>query len=191
MTTDDTTTQTANDDSVVNPEQELALLKAESESLKQELELLQAELEKDKEEAPEALKELAARAQADLQNAKERMEREKRDIRQFALEGTIVKLLPTIDNFQRAFSHLPEDLAEHDWVKGVSAVEKEFMTMLAESGFTKIEVLGKPVDTKYHEVLQMGPGEKDIILQEFEAGYTLNEKVLRPAKVKVGNGEAA
>jgi len=58
------------------------------------------------------LKELAARAQADLQNAKDRMQREGEEIRKYALENTLLSLLPTIDNFQRAFDHLPEELAD-------------------------------------------------------------------------------
>jgi molecular chaperone GrpE len=185
--TDETTTQSE----ALSTE----VLQAEISSLKNELELLRTEnvqlteqLEVKMEQAPESLKELAARAQADLQNAKERMEREARDIRQFALEGTIRKLLPTIDNFKRAFAHLPEDLTQHDWVKGVQAVEQDLMKMLSEAGLQTMETIGKLVDPLAHEVLMAGPGQKDVIIQEFEAGYTLHGKVLRPAKVRVGDG---
>ena len=149
---------------------------------------MKVELEKKVEESPEGLKELAARAQADLQNAKERMEREAVEMRKFALESTIQRLLPTIDNFQRAFAHLPDDIAEHDWVKGVSAVEKDLMKMLEDAGLKKIDAIGQPVDPQRHEVLQAGPGEKDVIIEVFEDGYELSGKVLRPAKVKVGDG---
>ena len=51
--------------------------------------------------------------------------------------------------------------------------------------------IGKTLDTKIHEPITVSPGEKDIIIEEFEKGYLLGEKVLRPAKVKVGNGELA
>ena len=136
----------------------------------------------------ERLKDLAARSQADLQNAKERLEREARDMRTFAVESIIQKLLPTIDNFQRGFQHLPEELSEHDWVKGMQAVEQDFMRLLAESGLKRIESLGQAVDPSKHEVLQAGPGEEGVISEVFEEGYELNGKVIRIARVKVGDG---
>ena len=71
--------------------------------------------------------ELAGRAQADLQNAKDRMQKEGEELRKFALENTLLLLLPTIDNFQRAFEHLPEDLEGNEWVGGVIAIEKDLM----------------------------------------------------------------
>lgn len=182
--TDETTTPTIEDLQAT-----IDLLKAENEGLQKELERMQTELEKKVEQSPEGLKELAARSQADLQNAKERMEREKQNIRQYALESTIMKLLPTIDNFQRAFAHLPEDLQSNEWVKGVESVEREMMTMLTEAGLAKIETLGQPIDPELHETLQAVPGAADTVIGELEAGYTLHGKVLRPAKVQVGNGE--
>ncbi len=135
------------------------------------------------------LKDIAARAQADLQNAKIRMEREAGDLRKFALEGLVFQLLPTVDNFQRAFAHLPEDLAGHEWVKGVQAVEQDLMRILSSAGLKKIESLGATVDPHKHEVLQTGPGKEDTVLEVFEDGYEYQGKILRPAKVKAGNGE--
>ena len=135
------------------------------------------------------LKDLAARAQADLQNAKIRMQREAEDLRKYALEGLVMQLLPTVDNFQRAFAHLPEDLAQHDWAKGVQAVEQDFIRVLTAAGLSKIESMGQAVDPHKHEVLQTENKEKDVITQVFEEGYEYAGKVLRPAKVQVGTGE--
>lgn len=137
----------------------------------------------------DAFKELAARAQADLQNAKGRMEKERSDTRRFAEVGLLAKLLPTIDNLQRAFAHLPDDLKDHEWVKGVQAVEAELMKELESVGLKKIDSLGQAVDPEKHEVLQAGPGKEGKITEVFEEGYELSGKVLRPAKVKVGSGE--
>ena len=134
------------------------------------------------------LKEMAARAQADLQNAKERLERDAAAMRSFAVAGLLTQLLPTLDNLQRAFDHLPEELVEHDWVKGVKAVEEHLMAELASAGLSKVTALGEVVDAEKHEVLQTGPGEQNRITEVFEEGYELNGKVLRPAKVKVGDG---
>jgi len=136
----------------------------------------------------DTLKDIAARAQADLQNAKDRMKREGDDMRKFAAEAFILRLLPTIDNFQRAFSHLPEDLADHEWVRGLQAVEKGFIDELVQVGLKKFESLGEIVDSERHDVLQAGPGEKDVITEVVEEGYELNGKIVRHAKVKVGDG---
>lgn len=150
---------------------------------------LAAELEVVKKET-ERLRELAARAQADLQNAKGRMEKEAQAIRAYAVEGMLLRLLPTVDNLQRAFAHLPDDLRGRDWIAGLQGTEQVFMKVLGDAGLKKIASLGQRVDHALHEVLQTGPGEKDIILEVFEEGYLLHDKVLKPARVKVGDGSA-
>ncbi|MFA5273136.1 MAG: nucleotide exchange factor GrpE [Candidatus Peribacter sp.] len=154
---------------------EIAKLRAECSVLKQEA---------------DRLKDIAGRAQADLQNAKERLERERQDVGRFALAGALTKLLPTIDNFQRAFRHLPEELKNNEWVNGVAAIEQELVKQVTELGLQKINALGQPLDPTRHEVLQTGPGEQGKVLEIFEEGYEFNGRVLRPAKVRVGDGTA-
>lgn len=153
----------------------------------QDIALLQKEIAELKEQV-KVLTELAARAQADLQNAKGRMERDGEDIRKFAAEAVLRRFLPTVDNFQRAFAHLPEDLKNHEWVKGVQVMEQEFLKQAAELGLKKFSPLGQAVDTARHEVLLTGPGAADTVIEVLEDGYELHDKVLRPAKVKVGEG---
>lgn len=135
-------------------------------------------------------KDLAARAQADLQNAKSRIEREGADIRRFASEQLMLRILPTLDNFQRAFQHVPAELAVHEWVKGVAAVEQDLMRQMADAGLKRMQSLGEVSDPARHEVLTMGPGEEGKVTEVFEEGYELHGKVLRPAKVKVGSGQS-
>ncbi|MBU0766988.1 nucleotide exchange factor GrpE [Patescibacteria group bacterium] len=132
------------------------------------------------------MKDLAGRAQADLQNAKDRMQKEGEELRKFALENTLLLLLPTIDNFQRAFEHLPENLDGNEWVEGVIAIEKDLMGKLGALGLEKIECIGEQVDSEKHEVLQTGSGEEGKVIEVFEDGFVFNGKILRPAKVKVG-----
>ncbi|MFH0769974.1 MAG: nucleotide exchange factor GrpE [Candidatus Peregrinibacteria bacterium] len=153
-------------------------LVAERERLKAELSQVQNEVNR--------FKDIAGRAQADLQNAKDRMQREARDLRRFAMESMFIALLPTFDNFDRAFKNLPEDLKGHSWVQGVSAIEQELTRQLSSMGLRKMECFGQSVDPMKHEVLQTGPGEEGKILEVFDDGYELNGKVLRPAKVKMG-----
>lgn len=133
---------------------------------------------------------IAGRAQADLQNAKIRMQKDSDDFRKFASEAFILKLLPTIDNFQRAFQHLPDDLKHQEWVKGITAIEQDLLRKMSELGLTKMECLRSQVDTARHEVITIGPGKEGEIIDVIEDGYELNGKILRPAKVIVGDGSA-
>ena len=143
------------------------------------------------EEQVRKLTDLAARAQADLQNAKTRMEKDADELRRFALQSIVTKLVPVIDNFQRAFGHLPADLKDHEWVKGVGAIEQELIKQAGELGLQKFSPLGEKADTARHEVLMVGPGEEGVITEVFEDGYELGGRIVRPAKVKVGDGTTA
>ncbi|MFA6038887.1 MAG: nucleotide exchange factor GrpE [Candidatus Peribacteraceae bacterium] len=138
------------------------------------------------EEQVKKLTDIAGRAQADLQNAKMRLEKSAEDMRKYAAESLLLRLLPTIDNFQRAFQHLPEDLRENDWVKGVTAIEQELMRQLTEMGLKKVDALHQPLDPSRHEVLLQGEGEEGKVIEVLQEGYELHGRVLRPAKVKVG-----
>jgi molecular chaperone GrpE len=142
------------------------------------------ELEKQLKEA----REVASRAQAELQNAKARLDREALEIRSFASQSVLLKFLPTIDNLQRALKHLPQDLAGNDWVKGIVALEQGFLKQVGEMGLKRFESVGQPVDAARHEVLMQGPGEAGVVTDVIEDGYELHGKVVRVAKVKVGGG---
>jgi molecular chaperone GrpE len=141
---------------------------------------------KELEEQVARLTDVAGRAQADLQNAKVRMQRDGDDMKRFAVASVVLRLLPVVDNFQRAFAHLPADLKNHEWIKGVYAIEQTLIRELTDMGLKKMDVLGTQVDTARHEVITVGPGEEGVITEVLEDGYELHGKVIRPAKVKVG-----
>lgn len=149
------------------------------------------ELEKKVLELSEQLRkasEVASRAQAELQNAKIRLEREATEMRKFAAEAVLLKFLPTIDNLQRALKSLPKDLEANGWVKGIVALEQEFLKQVGEMGLKRFESLGQPIDSSRHEVLMQGAGVADTVVEVLEDGYELHGKVVRPAKVKAGGG---
>lgn len=153
-----------------------------------------AMLEKKIEELTEQLQrhtDVASRAQAELQNAKARFERDGADIRTFAAENVLLKLLPTVDNLQRAIKQLPGDLVSHEWVKGIIATEQQLLRQLAELGLRRFESHGQSVNAERHEVLMQGSGLADHVTDVIEEGYELHGKVVRPAKVKVGDGSGA
>jgi molecular chaperone GrpE len=166
---------------------ELQVFQKQIEDLQAQVTSLITDLDAAKTEGAK-MKDLAARSQADLQNAKARVERERMELSAFALESMMKRLLPTIDSFQRAFQHLPEDLQAHEWVKGVMAIEGQLMRELEGAGLKRMSSMGTAVDSDRHEVLQQGAGKKDAVMEVFEEGYELHGKVLRPAKVKIGDG---
>ena len=136
------------------------------------------------------LTETAKRAMADLQNYRKQVEKERKDFAAFANVMLLVELLPILDSFNRAFSQVPEEIKKTEWFKGALGIEQQLAAVMRKQGITEMESqIGKTLDTKIHEPITVGPGEKDIIIEEFEKGYLLGKKVLRPAKVKVGNGE--
>ncbi len=138
----------------------------------------------------QSFKEAASRAQAELQNAKIRMERELSSTRQYATQHVLLSLLPIIDNFSRATKHLPESLTSNEWAKGMLGIFSQLQKALTDAGVASIPSLGESVDANLHEVILEGPGKKGVITDVFEEGYLLHGKILRPAKVKVGNGES-
>jgi len=72
----------------------------------------------------------------------------------------------------------------------VRLVARKFQTILEGQGVKPIQALGQPFDPNFHEALRQGPGKEGVVIEEFQKGYMLNDKLLRPAKVVVGNGEA-
>lgn len=155
-----------------------------------EVEQLKADLAAAQEETTK-YRELAARAQADVQNARGRMEREAADAKAYAAEAVLRSLLPTIDSFQRAASHLPPALSTDEWVKGMLATEQQLLRVLEGLGLRRMSSMGQPVDPARHEVLMAGPGAAGTVVEVFEEGYELHGRVLRPAKVKSGDGSVA
>jgi len=129
-----------------------------------------------------------ARAMADLQNYKRRTEEDQTKFVKFANAELIKVLLPIIDNFDRSTEHLPDDLKNNEWAKGIVQIHDDFLKTLKTVGVKKIKTIGETLDPNLHEGLIAGPGKKDVILEELEPGYTLNDNVIKPAKVKVGDG---
>ena len=129
-----------------------------------------------------------ARAMADLQNYKRRNEEEKAGFVKWANAEMLKSLLPLLDNLDRSVTHLPEELKENEWAKGMLHIHGDLLKTFEKLGVKKIKTVGEKLDPNLHEAMLAGPGEKDAILEEFEPGYTINGDVLKVAKVKVGDG---
>lgn len=131
------------------------------------------------------------RAQADFINYKRRIEQEKDEFNKFANATLILSLLPAIDDLERAFDAIPPKLAKHSWMEGTRLIEQKIRTILEAQGLTLIKALGEPFDPRFHEAVRQTGGQEGMVIEEFQKGYMLGDKVLRPSKVVVGNGEEA
>jgi molecular chaperone GrpE len=96
-------------------------------------------------------------------------------------------LLPVIDNLERALKHVPKELENNDYVKGVQGVVKQFEKTLAELGVERIKTVNEPFDPRYHEAVSMeeGDGDTEVVSEELQAGYKLGDEVIRHAMVRV------
>ncbi len=128
---------------------------------------------------------ISKRALADLQNYKRHTEEEKAAFVTFANAELVHAILPALDNFDRAMKHEPKDA---EWAKGVEQTYKHMLGELEKRGLEPIETTGQKFDPKIHEALLTAPGEKDMVLEELEKGWMLGERVIKPARVKVGDG---
>lgn len=129
------------------------------------------------------------RTQADFMNYKRRVEQERQEFSRSANAALIVSILPALDDLERALDSVPEDLADASWIEGIRLIDQKIKGILSAQGLTRIEALGEQFDPNSHEALRQDKGEDGVILAEIEAGYMLNDKILRPSRVVVGNGE--
>ena len=134
------------------------------------------------------LTDLLKRSQADFVNYRRRKEEEQADFVNYASAQALSEILIVFDNFKLASGKLPENLKGDEWVEGVLKIEKHFEDTLSKLGIQKIPTQGVPYSPELHEALLRGPGKQDEIIAELAPGYKLHERVLRPAKVQVGDG---
>lgn len=129
------------------------------------------------------------RAQADFINYKRRAEQERVEFNSYANANLVLGILPVLDDLQRAIEAIPEKFAKHEWVEGVKLVERKFLTSLEGQGVKPILALGMAFDPKLHEAIRHEKGKEGMVIAEYQKGYMLNDRLLRPSRVAVGNGE--
>ncbi len=134
----------------------------------------------------EKLKDALSRSQADFENFKKRTERDRGDMIFFLKLEIFKKVLPRLDDLERMLKNTPEDMRSGALYEWLVATEKALKKDLTSLGVVAFESLGQPVDPNKHEVMTQVPGEQIwLIVDEFEKGYMLGDKVLRVAKVVV------
>lgn len=129
------------------------------------------------------------RVRADFENYRKRVEQEREMARASGKVGTIMKLLPVIDNIERAIDHAPAELADNAWAQGVTKLVKNLEKSLADLGVSRIQAKpGDRFDPELHEAIQFddeAEGEHEVVAEELQAGYMFGEDVIRHSMVKV------
>lgn len=128
------------------------------------------------------------RERADFLNYKKENAQEVTNLIKYAHENLILEILPVLDNLERLEKSLPQNLRENEYFKGVLQIQKEFLEILKNQGAEPIRVLGERFNPIFHEVIEEVEKEDtkpQTVIEELQKGYTLDNKVIRPAKVKV------
>ena len=158
---------------------------------KTEIELLKEQLAQHEEKMKE-LEDRLLRLAAEYDNYRKRTAREFEAICQNANENLILKLLDTLDNFERALDSAKESNDYDSFRKGVELIYTHLKKLLEKEGLKEIEAVGKPFDPNFHEAVtqcESEEHEEGIVTDEMCKGYMLNEKLLRPSKVVVSKGK--
>jgi len=172
--------------------EEAAAVEGEPEDVREQLERLQEDLEKAEAQAAEYL-DGWQRTRAEFSNYKKRQETERVQVMVLANAALLRKLLPVVDDFERAVVTLPVDLSRLTWCEGVFLIKHKLDAILESEGVKPIETEGQAFDPRYHEAVtyEEAPGHDDgQIIAEVQRGYMFGERVLRPALVRVAKAPA-
>lgn len=148
---------------------------------------LQEELAKAQAQAKEYLDQWR-RAAADLANYRKRVEREREEANRFANALLLTRLLPVLDDLDRAMATLPADLGRFSWIEGIVLIQHKLELALELEGLKRIEAAGKPFDPQWHEAVlreETTDYPDGQVIADLQCGYEMHGRVLRPTLVKV------
>jgi molecular chaperone GrpE len=134
----------------------------------------------------DALQDQLLRTAAEFKNYRTRMDRERRDLSDYATSEILLELLPIIDNFERALQ--APAVGDEAFKKGVELIHKQMLDLLRKRGVTLIDALGADFDPNVHQAVIHEPSDEHRegeVMQELQRGYKLGDRLLRPAMVKV------
>jgi molecular chaperone GrpE len=127
------------------------------------------------------------RERADLENYRKRVQKEKEEILKYGNENFILEILPALDNLERAVAHAPEDGSPV--IEGIKITLSMFLATLKKFGVTPVDPAeGAPFNPQFHQAMsqvETSEQEPNTVVSEFQKGYLLNERLLRPAMVTV------
>lgn len=128
------------------------------------------------------------RSQAELENAKKRLNKEKEEFLKFANEDLVIRLLPIVDNFDRALASVKHTEESDAILEGIKIMQRELHNLFTDYGVEAIKSVGEKFDPHFHEAIAVVESDEypeDTVLEEIQTGYTLNGRLIRPSVVKV------
>lgn len=128
------------------------------------------------------------RSQAEFANARKRMEKQRLETYTNATASVIDKLLPIVDDFERAMDNLPAEISDSSWLEGIQLVQRKLQSTLDNFNVTAIEAVGQPFDPTWHEAITQEPTdeyESGVVCRVLQTGYKIGDRVIRPSLVVV------
>lgn len=128
------------------------------------------------------------RARAEFANARKRMDRDRAEARRNATIDVASRLLPVLDDFERALEAVPPEIAGNSWFDGIELVQRKLYGILESIDIVRIEAIGQPFDPNFHEAVlqeESADHESGTVMKELQTGYRLNDRVIRPSMVVV------
>jgi molecular chaperone GrpE len=152
---------------------------------------IESELLAIKEKQLQDVMERFARLQSDFESYKKRMDREREETRKFAGEQVLLTILPIVDSFERALNHARQQRDLKAFEDGILLIYKQFRDVLLNAGLRPVESVGRKFDPRFHEAvvhIEDPTAEANTVTSEYQKGYTLHDRLLRPARVIVAKG---
>jgi molecular chaperone GrpE len=128
------------------------------------------------------------RSQAEFANARKRMDKQRLDTYSNATANVIDKLLPIVDDFERAMENLPAEIDGHSWLEGIQLVQRKLFATLENFNVKPIEAIGELFDPNLHEAITQEPTdefESGVVCRVLQTGYRIGDRVIRPSLVVV------
>jgi molecular chaperone GrpE len=140
----------------------------------------------EKEEQVKTLQEKMLYFQAEFENFKRLKMKEKQETLKYGNEALIREFIPIVDNLEMALDHASKTDDSKGVLEGVQLTLNEFLKVLEKSGITRVDAVGKTFDPNLHEAVyqeERDDVEPDMVISEFQKGYLLNERLIRPSRV--------
>ena len=131
------------------------------------------------------------RARAELANARKRFQRDQEQAYSIAVAQLLTRLLPVVDDLERAFNTLPHNLSGLTWIGGILLIQRKLGLIMEQEGVVPIEAVGQPFDPFAHEAVTHEPSDtvpEGHVISEVQKGYKMGDRVLRPTLVRVSCG---
>ena len=131
------------------------------------------------------------RSRAELANARKRFQREQEQSYSGAQADLLIRMLPVVDDLERALETLPYNLSGLTWIQGIILIQRKLQLILEQAGVAAIEAAGKEFDPFLHEAVTHEPSDTvpaGHVISELQRGYRMGDRILRPSMVRVSSG---